>query len=128
MWKCCECVRIIFGAVIVVANHRFAKSKSFSLVIARRDKRKILVIARRLSITKTTKQSTNATCESNVNCLLWANLCEILKNNNLLIHFWVIDFICLLSSCDLDCFALLSQGLAMTKYGFNFATLCETKD
>ena len=59
------------------------------------------VIARRVSETNATKQSTNAIRESNANFLLYANL----NVNNLLIHFWVIDFLCFLDLRDLDgCF------------------------
>ena len=39
-------------------------------------------------------------------------------NTDLLIQFWDIDFIWLLDSQGLDCFALLSQGLAMTGFLF----------
>ena len=59
-----------------------------------------------MSKAKTTKQFTNATFESKANRLLCANLRFKFNANYLLIRFWVIDFICLLNSRDLDCFAL----------------------
>ena len=58
----------------------------------------IHTLLRHCEALKKPKQSTNATRESNANRLL----CENLKQN-LLIRFWVIDFVFLLNSRDLDC-------------------------
>ena len=38
------------------------------------------------------------------------------SKNNLSIQFWVIDFIYILDSRDLDCFGLFAKALAMTKW------------
>ncbi|MGX2982540.1 hypothetical protein [Helicobacter sp. 23-1045] len=100
-------------------------------IIARRDKReqntKNPVIARRVSETNATKQSTSTTFELCVNLLLYANL-----RLDLLIRFWVIAIHNLLDSrvldgCftsfanPMDCFGESKIRLAMTTH-FNSHT------
>ena len=62
-----------------------------------------------MQIADSPKESTNATYESSMNRLLWANL-----KCNLLIRFWVIYFLYFLDSRDLDCFGESAIRLAMT--------------
>ena len=68
-----------------------------------------------MSEAKTTKQFIKANRESYANRLLWANLWLVSKNN-LLIRFFVIDFIYLLDSHDLDCHENPADFLAMTRW------------
>ena len=65
-----------------------------------------IVIARSVSETNATKQSNNATYESNANRLLWVNL----NANNLLIQFCIIAIYNLLDSRGLDCFDSQSES------------------
>ena len=76
------------------------------------------VIARRVSETNATKQSISATFESPENFLLYANLWL-----DLLIRFWVIYFLYLLTTRDLDCFGLF-QSLAMTEWADSILQHC----
>ena len=60
-------------------------------------------------LTRKSKQSISVALESYANLLLYANL-----RLDLLIRFWVIYFLCLLKSRDLDCHAEPKARLAMT--------------
>ena len=62
------------------------------------------------------KQSKSHEFKSQLNTILQWRICGLFSNNNLSIRFWVIDFICLLDSLDLDCHENPADFLAMTKW------------